>query len=523
MKKTFSFILGSLIASLLIAGCSSSSDGVGTTYLRVYSCEDYIYLNDPDEGYDKEDMTIQFEKWVNTPEIKSKYGIKNNVEVIYDTFDTLETMYNQLKLAKTQYDVVCPSDYMIQRLALNKDGLESTNIQKIDYSKLEYYSQYVSPFLRDTLQGVAIDDNDLSKGTLYDYGVGYMWGTLGLVYNPSFASFSDLYTEEEVIAAFSEDTAWSLLWENDNFAAAAQIKDSIRDTYSMGIMHVYEDEFILLKSQYEEGLISTEDYKKQASSIFNRHDEETIKKVEAALIELKTRIYGFEVDTGKADLVTGKVGVGLQWSGDAVYSLDTAENDDISLCYALPSLGANIWFDGWAIMEQSRGDNLNAAYAWLDFLSIPEHAADNMDYIGYTSFVAGDEVLELIHDWYDAENEEDAIEYDLSYFFDGTLNEYTLEDAIIFTDREQSYRQLHAQYPQIDEIDHLYIMRDFGSDNDTIVTMWENVKVNPLPVWVQIFVICSIVLFIAYLGSYPIIRKATLNHREKLRKKNNLK
>lgn len=519
MKK-LNILLSSLLTIFALTSCGAENvTNEDVTYLRVYSCEDYIYMNDPDEGYDLPDMTEQFEEWVNDPEIKAQYGIKNRVEVIYDTFDTLETMYNQLKLAKTQYDIVCPSDYMVQRLALNKDGLASTNLQQIDYSKLYYYNEYVSPFLVDTLSSVSIDKEDESKGTLYDYSVGYMWGTLGLVYNPEFDAFSD-YDVDDIIDDFSSPDAWSLLWNNDDYAKAAQIKDSIRDTYAMGILHVYGEDFAALGEQYANGDLTQEEYKTLMSELFNRHDAETIKKVQEALIELKTRIYGFEVDTGKADLVTGKVGVGLQWSGDAVYSLDTAEEDDYYLYYALPEYGANIWFDGWAIMEQSSGDNLAAAYAWLDFMSIPENAANNMDYIGYTSFIAGDEVLDLIHDWYDAEDEESAVEYDLSYFFEGTLSEYDIEDAIILTDEEQVYRQLHAQYPSIDEIDHLVIMQDFGSDNDTIVTMWENVKVNPLPIWVTIIVVASIVLFIAYLGSYPILRRRTLNKRKKLRELN---
>ena len=123
---------------------------------------------------------------------------------------------------------------MIQKLALNLDGLESTRIQKIDYSRLIQYSKYASPFLLDNLKAVNIDNNDLSKGTLYDYGCGYMWGTLGLVYNPGAKTLVNAgYDEETVINDFSRPDAWNLLWENDDYARIASIKDSIRDTYSM--------------------------------------------------------------------------------------------------------------------------------------------------------------------------------------------------------------------------------------------------------------------------------------------------
>jgi Spermidine/putrescine-binding periplasmic protein len=500
-----------------LSSCATSGENSDTVYLHVYNWADYIYQNDPENGYEEPDMIDQFEEYINTDENKKLYGLTKNVKVIYDTFDTPETMYNELKLNKSSYDMMCPSDYMIQKLALNLDGLESTRIQKIDYSRLIQYSKYASPFLLDNLKAVNIDNNDLSKGTLYDYGCGYMWGTLGLVYNPGAKTLVNAgYDEETVINDFSRPDAWNLLWENDDYARIASIKDSIRDTYSMGIMHVYNDEFKALQEEYEAGDISLETYKKDINEIFNRSDDATIKKVQEALIELKSRIYGFEVDTGKTDIVTGKVGINLAWSGDAVYSMYQAEEYDQYFYYSLPSYGANIWFDGWCIPESCTGENLSAVYALLDFLSIPKNAAANMDYIGYTPFVAGDEVLSQVHDWYDSEDEANAVDYDLTYFFEGTLTDPE-SDPIIHCDEEQVKRQLHAQYPEESEINHLCIMKDFGSANDNIVSMWENVKVNPLPIWVTIIVILAIVLFVGYLGSYQLIKKARIKHRKKLR------
>jgi spermidine/putrescine transport system substrate-binding protein len=517
--KYFSLITTFVIVSLLsLSSCAGAgSDTNDTVYLHVYNWADYIYQNDPEGGYTDPDMINQFEDYINTDEHKALYGLKKNVKVVYDTFDTPETMYNELKLNKTSYDMMCPSDYMIQKLALNLDGLTSTRIQKIDYSRLINYSKYVSPFLTDNLKAVNISETDTTKGTLYDYAVGYMWGTLGLVYNPGAVTLQDKgYTEEQVINDFSDPEAWNLLWNNDDYAHIASIKDSIRDTYSMGIMHVFSDEFKKLSADYSSGALTKEEYKSKMNSIFNRSDKDTVAKVQSALIALKDRIYGFEVDTGKTDIVTGKVGVNLAWSGDAVFSMDQADEYDQHFYYALPSLGANIWFDGWCIPESVSGDHLSAVYAFLDFLSMPKNAAANMNYIGYTPFIAGDEVLSQVHDWYDTEETEGVVDYDLSYFFNGTLNDLE-SDPIIHTDEEQTKRQLHAQYPEANEIDHLCIMKDFGINNDSIVAMWENVKVNPLPVWVTVIVLASIILFLAYLGSYGLIRKAKLKHRRELR------
>ena len=511
-----------LTISLFLFSCKGKKDvDDEVIYLNVYNWQDYIYQYDPSDKDSEKDLLEQFNDYLDDPEVRKQYGLNKKVQVIYDMFDTPETMYNELKLNKSNYDIMCPSDYMIQKLALNLDGLDSTRIQKIDFSRVPNYQKYVSKFLTSTLENNLIDENDPSKGNLNDYTLGYMWGTLGLIYNPSNPYLvSKGYSKEKVIEDFSKPSAWNLLWENYDYTAIASIKDSIRDTYAFGIMHVYNDEFKKLQEDYEANIITLETYKKSINKIFNRSDNETIKKVEKALIEIKDKIYGFEVDTGKTDIVTGKVGINLAWSGDAVYSMNEAEKYGQEFYYALPSYGANIWFDGWCISEHCQGDKLSAAYAFLDFLSIPKNAALNMDYIGYTPFIAGDEVLEQVHEWYDASEEEqgNTVDYDLTYFFEGTLEKED-SDPVIKASYSQTKRQLHAQYPEKDEVNHLCIMKDFGKANDSIVTMWENVKVNPLPIWVKVVVLTTLISFISYLGSYKLIRKYKLNKRKKLREK----
>src|SRR5574344_2645876 len=119
--KYFSLITTFVIVSLLsLSSCAGAgSDTNDVVYLHVYNWADYIYQNDPENDYTEPDMVEQFETYVNTPEMKKNYGLTKDVKVIYDTFDTPETMYNELKLNKTSYDIMCPSDYMIQKLALN--------------------------------------------------------------------------------------------------------------------------------------------------------------------------------------------------------------------------------------------------------------------------------------------------------------------------------------------------------------------------------------------------------------------
>ena len=122
------------------------------------------------------------------------------------------------------------------------------------------------------------------------------------------------------------------------------------------------------------------------------------------LLRLKENIFGFEVDSGKEDIVKGMIGINLVWSGDAVYATDTAEdpeaNNPQTLYYSIPKTGGNIWFDGW-VMPKSSSLHKEEAQEFVDFLSLPEVAAMGMDTIGYTSFIAGDTILDLIRQWYD--------------------------------------------------------------------------------------------------------------------------
>lgn len=504
-----------------LTGCSLTGAQEETVYLKIYNSGDYIYTHDPDNGYEEKDLTEQFVDWINLKENKETYFGKDfnkRIDIIYDMYDTNETMYNELKTGKSSYDLICPSDYMIQKLA------KEEMIQKVDRSKLDNYFNNSSPFLTGEdgkLSKVIIDHDDLSKGTMNDYGVGYFWGTLGLMFNPGSPLIKNR-SVEEVIEDFTAPNGWDALWEKEeHYKGVASIKDSIRDCYALGILHGLKDQdgqnqFAKLYKDYD-GNYDDPEYNLKLTELFNRCDDETIKMVEDALIALKDNIYGFEVDTGKTDIVTGKVAVNLAWSGDAVFSMDTAEEVENYLYYTIPSYGANIWFDGWSIPSSSEGDSLEAAYAFLDFLAIPSIAAMNMDYVGYTSFIAGDEVLGLVHEWYDGESE-DLYPYDLSYFFDGTLKDGE-SDPVVYIENEQLNRQMRAQYPLESDLNHLVSMEDFGARNDAVVLMWENVRVNPLPLWISIFVISSFAFILVFLGSYKVLRKVKLKKRKALRLK----
>ena len=473
----------------------------GSQTIRIINVEDYIYEQDVESGYDKEDLIIQFEQYA-----KEK-GYKN-ARVIYESTDTNETMYNELLTGKNSYDLMCPSDYMIQKLI--REGL----LTKLDRTKIPNYTKYASKYIASRLDNIQVKE-ELVK----DYAIGYMWGTLGILFNPNFSTFTKRNMDMDKV--ISDMQYWTTLWNKD-YKKTISIKDSVRDTYATGLLYAYNDEFVELKNKWENGELTDEEYNHQLNIIFNRCEDANINDVKNALNKLKKNIFGLEVDSGKEDIVTGKIGINLAWSGDAVYSMNQAEDpEQVSkpneLYYAIPETGANIWFDGWVMPKNNKRSEAQneLAHMFLDFISDPENAAQNMDYIGYTSFIGGDDILDLVRSWYDARinDEGEFDEYlpiddewevvDLSYFFSGTLEEYDDSDATFYTELYLPYksegnvsvgRQFFCQYPDEETIKRCAVMEDYKDQNSAVLRMWEDFKSDPLPVWAIILFSVEIAL-----------------------------
>lgn len=437
MKKNLVLLAASAALILpMLTGCGAKADYT----IVVYNWEDYIATGEDEEGEKVDTSVIEdFEEY-----FKETHDGKT-IDVKYMKFSTNEEMYNKLEANKLQCDLICPSDYMIQKM-MAKDMLEP-----LDSTKLPSYNQYGSPYIKDLL----------SKNGWTRYVIPYMWGTMGFTYNPA--------VNENLL----EDTkTWEILW-NSAYKGRMTVKDSVRDTYFTAVLHVYKDELAGYKAQYENGTLTATEYNNRLTEVFNRCDNETLRKVEQALIALKSNIKGLEVDDGKNDIVTGAIDVNLAWSGDAVYSLDQAEESEVYLNYTVPEEGSNIWVDGWVMPKGSQTD---LAQEFLDFLCRPSTAAKNMEFIGYTSAIAGQEIWDLANDWYAAdETDPDYDSYDtvdLGYFFNGTLDD-GVEAKITVAERE---RQFDAQYPTEEVITRCAMMKDFGDQTDAVYRMWNTFK-----------------------------------------------
>ena len=450
--------------------------------LRVCNWEEYIDLGDWDEEetidlesgdiIGENSMVEDFEQWY-----YETYGVKVKVE--YSTFGTNEDLYNMLTLGDV-YDIVCPSEYMIMKL-MAEDKLVPLSEHFFDTSdENNYYSKGVSPYIRNIFEKNEINGEAWSK-----YAAGYMWGLTGIVYNPEEVSEEDA-------------SSWKIL-DNPDYKRQVTIKDNVRDSYFAAVGALKSD---LLTS---ESFRNDPDYKQKLVDEMNDTSPETIQAVQDYLQDVKNNAYSFETDSGKADMITGKVLANYQWSGDAVYTMDQAEEDGVFLDYAVPEESTNIYFDGWVMLKNGVGedkDKQQAAEAFINFNSRPDNAIRNMYYIGYTSVISGGDDPRVFEyaDWnYSAEDEEeDTVDYDLAYFF---TEDTDSEDYIITAPAEQVKRQLYAQYPDADAMDRSSIMIYFDEkQNQDINQMWVSVRcfnIHDVPVWIwTITIILAIVILV---------------------------
>ena len=463
MKKVFSITLALLmiLSCFSFVGCGNKEQD---TVLRICNCEDYI----------DETLLEDFEK---------EYPY---ITVEYSTYGTNENLYNELVINPESYDLVVPSEYMIEKLAA--EG----RIQKLDFNKLSSYQKNLSPFIKERLNGMIMSNGN----SIYDYMVGYMWGTMGWVYNTDYVDL------EEV-------KSWEGVFSNKDLQKKITIKDAVRDSYLVGLAMVYKDQISGASNQ-------------EITNYLNRTDKEAISKVEQKLNSLKPMLYGFEVDSGKNDIILGNIYAYVAWSGDAAYAIDVASGDAEdedgttleeskrrSLSYSIPEEGSNIWFDGFVMPSAST--NQDAAYKFLEFITRPESVYRNMDYTGYTGMVSGGEFELDVYDeddvyqetittnlfeqvvlnWFDESEDPDlvdGIEVDLSYFF-GNDKEY------VVTVSPESYGRLIAQYPEENIVERCAVMSYFKDDAlMDINDMWEKVKGETFDTWLILLVVGLVVL-----------------------------
>lgn len=441
--------------------------------LRVSNWEEYIDLGEWDDEETIEldngeiikgvnPMYEDFEKWY-----YKTYGQKVKVE--YSCFGTNEDLYNMLTMGD-EYDLVCPSEYLIMKLiAENRLEPFSENFFNENDEK-NYYINGVSPYIKDVFEKNQINGEYWNK-----YAAGYMWGVTGVLYNPEFVTRK-------------EASSWSF-FSNPKFKRKITLKDNVRDTY-FAVLGEARAEKLLTKEFLED-----ENYYENLKNVMNDVSVDTVNEVEGMLQNIMGNIYSLETDSGKSDLVSGKVIGGYQWSGDAVYAMDQAEEDGTFLEFAVPEECTNLWFDGWVMLKDGiNGDEKkkHAAEAFINYLSRPDNVVRNMYYIGYTSTISGgenDTIFQYVNYCYGAEEDEaDIQEYPIGFFFSGDNED---ERFIVKAPADQVNRQLASQYPSEAILKRTAIMWYFNDEETKRINqMWINVRcynIKNTPIWVWVF------------------------------------
>lgn len=391
MKK---FLILAALSAVLFS-CSSDRDQI----LKVYNWSDYI----------DESVLPEFEAWY-----KAQTG--EDIKVVYQTFDVNETMLSKIEKGHEDYDVVCPSDYIIERM-LN-DGL----LLPLDFASIPDSINYIelnkSPYIKGVFRSInpAIDAND--------YSVAYMWGTTGIIFN------TDKVTPEEA-------GTWDVI-RNPKFAGQILIKDAPRDVYGPVLIYLKQKEL-------KEGTVTLEELMHDSS-------DASIAAVEAYLKQVKDGVLGWEADFGKDQMTKERGVISLNWSGDAVWAIEEAAEVGVSLDYIVPEEGSTVWFDGWVIPKYAK--NIKAATYFIDFMCRPDIAIRNMDETGYVSANGAIEVLE-------SQIDESLEPIDLSYFFGPEADSVRVDPVL---------------YPDKAVIDRCALEHDWGKDTEKLLAMWSRVK-----------------------------------------------
>ncbi len=296
MKKNIKLLAGFLAMVILLSILVGCSPGKKET-LTVYNWAEYI----------DESVLRQFEK---------EYGVK----VIYETFSTNEDMYVKLKSGGANYDVVFPSDYMIERM------IKEDMLAKIDMSNIDNYK-----YIDDIFKNSDFDPNN-------EYSVPYMWGTLGILY-------------DEKIVTEPVDS-WSILWD-EKYKGQILMLDSQRDSIGIALKKLGFD--------------------------LNAKNVRELELAKEELIKQKPLVMAYIVDEVKDMMIGGEAALAVVWSGEAVVIIE--EGEDFN--YTIPKEGSNVWFDNMVIPKTVKNKEL--AEEFINFMTRPEIAFKNTNYIGYST------------------------------------------------------------------------------------------------------------------------------------------
>lgn len=255
-------------------------------------------------------------------EVIDLFEEETGIKVVYEEFETNEIMYPKVAAGAIAYDVVCPSDYMIQKM------IENDLLQEINFDNV--------PNIEN------IDEEYLSWSEEFDpgnkYSVPYCWGTVGILYNKTMV--------EEPI------DSWDVLWD-ETYKDNILMQDSVRDALMVAL--------------------------KKLGYSMNTTSEDEISEATQLLIEQKPLVQAYVIDQVRDKMIGNEAAIGVIYSGEAIYT--QRENPDLE--YVIPKEGSNLWIDSWVIPKNAQ--NKENAEAFINFLCRPDIALMNFEYITYST------------------------------------------------------------------------------------------------------------------------------------------
>ncbi len=299
MKKLLAITLVLCTAfSFVLTGCGNSGSGENGEVI-VYNWGEYI-----------------------APETIDMFEEETGIKVVYDEYETNEIMYPKVEAGATAYDVLCPSDYMIQKL-IDNDLLAEINFDNIPNVK-NIGQQYF--------------DNSKEFDPENKYSVPYCFGTVGILYNKTMV--------DEPI------DSWSVLWD-EKYADNILMQDSVRDAFMVAL--------------------------KLNGYSMNTLDEAELEVAKKALIDQKPLVQAYVVDQVRDKMIGNEAAIGVIYSGEAIYT--QRENPDLE--YVIPKEGTNVWIDSWVITKNA--PNKENAEKFINFMCREDIALMNFEYITYST------------------------------------------------------------------------------------------------------------------------------------------
>lgn len=256
------------------------------------------------------------------PEVLDMFEEETGITVVYEEFETNEGMYPKVQAGAVSYDLVCPSDYMIQRM------IENDLLAEINFDNIPNIKNIGEQYLKQS-QGFDPENK---------YSVPYTWGTVGILYNKTMV--------DEAV------DSWSILW-NKKYADQILMQNSVRDAFGIALKYL--------------------------GYSLNSMDLDELQAAKELLMEQKPLVQAYVVDQVRDKMISNEAAIGVIYSGEAIYT--QAENPDLE--YVIPKEGSNVWIDSWVIPKNAQ--NKENAELFINFLCRPDIAKMNFDYITYST------------------------------------------------------------------------------------------------------------------------------------------